>query len=516
MTRGLDSRRAERVGQHPSTIQRPQLVEPRGELLPPQDPESAPRVLRVGVVQAGRVIEERLFRERQPVSVGASPRCEITVPAAGLPRRLSLFELVDEQYQLVCPVAVDGRVVLGGADQQVRTLAQAQAAQEVEAEQPRRGRERVRLPLCDRSRGKLTLGEVTLLFQFVTAPPLRPLPQLPPSVRGSFFGQLDLLFAGSWAAAAAAITAFVVVLHGVDFPRNLAPDAVPDGIAQLVPLVDRPTVKLDLARLKKVGEGKLKKVVLPTRDADAAKRKQPRKAAKRQGPKRALSKRPAPPCDASCEAARKALARARLVKLVQREGALQILGVKSKQGGAVRNLLRHGNPGAKADKAYKGIDGVHSTQRGPGLAGKRGSHRQRGPVTLDGLDGRVSGPAKVKTKIKIVEHVPVVRVKREKTKIEPTLTISGVASILRRGVRMVKSCYQRAIKRGAAQGKISVVLTINGLGKVIDVDLAKNSLNLSRVDACVKALARRLRFPPPSDGKEAEISFALVFRTKAN
>ena len=40
------------------------------------------------------------------------------------------------------------------------------------------------LPLDERSRGKITLGDMTILFQFVTPPPAQPRPQLPASVRG--------------------------------------------------------------------------------------------------------------------------------------------------------------------------------------------------------------------------------------------------------------------------------------------------------------------------------------------
>ena len=40
------------------------------------------------------------------------------------------------------------------------------------------------MPLDDRSRGKITLADMTILFQFVTPPIPQPRPQLPASVRG--------------------------------------------------------------------------------------------------------------------------------------------------------------------------------------------------------------------------------------------------------------------------------------------------------------------------------------------
>ena len=51
------------------------------------------------------------------------------------------------------------------------------------------------LPLDERSRGKITLGDMTILFQFVTPPSPQPRPQLPASVRGSMTSDLDWSFA---------------------------------------------------------------------------------------------------------------------------------------------------------------------------------------------------------------------------------------------------------------------------------------------------------------------------------
>jgi hypothetical protein len=47
------------------------------------------------------------------------------------------------------------------------------------------------MPLGDHARGKVTVGELTLLFQFVTEPPVQPRPMLPHSVRGTLADRLD-------------------------------------------------------------------------------------------------------------------------------------------------------------------------------------------------------------------------------------------------------------------------------------------------------------------------------------
>jgi hypothetical protein len=50
------------------------------------------------------------------------------------------------------------------------------------------------LPLDERARGKITLADMTILFQFVTPPPPQPRPQLPASVRGSALSGVDWFF----------------------------------------------------------------------------------------------------------------------------------------------------------------------------------------------------------------------------------------------------------------------------------------------------------------------------------
>src|SRR5205807_3310316 len=47
------------------------------------------------------------------------------------------------------------------------------------------------VPLGEASRGKLSIGDLTVLFQFVTEPPRQPKPMLPASVRGTFADRFD-------------------------------------------------------------------------------------------------------------------------------------------------------------------------------------------------------------------------------------------------------------------------------------------------------------------------------------
>ena len=55
-----------------------------------------PKVLRIGVVQGGRIIEERIVRKRETISIGHSERNHFVIPARILPARFDLFADTDD------------------------------------------------------------------------------------------------------------------------------------------------------------------------------------------------------------------------------------------------------------------------------------------------------------------------------------------------------------------------------------------------------------------------------------
>jgi hypothetical protein len=144
------------------------------------------RTLRVGLIQGGRIIEERLVRSLKNVSIGQSPRNSFVVSSASLPRQYEVFEHRSERTFLKFAAGMDGRVSVGGG---VRTLTQIR-----EGGAARRAGDWWVLPMDPTSRGKLVIGDVTLLFQFVPAPPVAPRAQLPATIRGTLAGRMDGMF----------------------------------------------------------------------------------------------------------------------------------------------------------------------------------------------------------------------------------------------------------------------------------------------------------------------------------
>lgn len=151
---------------------------------PSANPGPRPRILRIGVLLGGKIVEERLIRERTAVSIGQSMRNTFSIPVEGLPLEFTLFALDERgRYHLRFLAKMDGRLSdSGGQVNTLDALKERGAAQHGDYWQ---------VALGDSSRGKLSLGDLTVLFQFVAEPPRQPKPMLPASVRGTFADRFD-------------------------------------------------------------------------------------------------------------------------------------------------------------------------------------------------------------------------------------------------------------------------------------------------------------------------------------
>src|SRR5690349_10197744 len=132
-----------------------------------------PKVLRIGVIQAGRVIEERIIKQRSGVTVGSNEKNMFVISAADLPPSFCLFEIVGDEYCLNFTAVMKGRVALPSGLSELAALDDKARTLEDGVRQVR---------LTEDSRGKVVVGETTFLFQFVAPPPMQPRPQLPVSV----------------------------------------------------------------------------------------------------------------------------------------------------------------------------------------------------------------------------------------------------------------------------------------------------------------------------------------------
>ena len=121
---------------------------------------TGPKVLRIGVVQGGRVTEERIVKQRGHVTVGPSERNTFVI--ANAPHStFRLFELIGNEYHLNFLEGMQGRIALSTGVSDLSLL-------KGQARRTSQGAYQIRL--SEDARGKVVLGDTTLLFQFVVAP----------------------------------------------------------------------------------------------------------------------------------------------------------------------------------------------------------------------------------------------------------------------------------------------------------------------------------------------------------
>ena len=142
---------------------------------------AGPKVLRIGLVQGGRVIEERIIKQRITVTAGANEKAMFVIPSQAIPPMFKLFELVGNDYFLNFLDGMTGRVALATG---ITDLASLRGS-------TKKSGNAYQLKLTEEARGKVVVGETTFLFQFVAPPPVQPRPQLPLAVKGGIASQID-------------------------------------------------------------------------------------------------------------------------------------------------------------------------------------------------------------------------------------------------------------------------------------------------------------------------------------
>jgi len=444
-----------------------------------KNPDGAPKILRIGIIQNGKIVEERLVRKRESVTIGQSTRNTFVVPASNaLPRTFTIFELTPAGYAINFSDMMDGRVSLGDQVVALPALRQGKAQKKGEL---------WHLLLPERSRGKVIIGDVTVLFQFVTPPPVQPRPQLPPSVRSSLMQNLDWVLVAVVAASFIMHFGFVIYLRNIDWPRKPDIEEIPDRFVQMIVP-------------KKIEEPK--PVV-----AQEEKKDEKKEAKKDKGD--AAKKAPPKPRDPEAEARAAAERRARLAADVQKMGVLKILGAKG-ENGSVADLVKGGDVSGDADKVFAQVGGVGVATTGGGLrskgAGGTGSLRGGGSL-------RASGPGEVGTGEKGGERAVKGIVKDSApTDVDGSLDPSVIAREIRGRLGAIKACYEAGLKRNPnIGGKLQLRFEVSTVGKVTSAEIENDSMHDEEVASCIKSRVMTWRFPAPAGGS-VQFSYPFIFQ----
>jgi hypothetical protein len=432
---------------------------------------SGPKVLRIGLVASGRILEERIVKQRTSVTVGPSEKSMFVVQA-NVPSQFKLFELIGNDYHLNFLDGMTGRVALATGITDLIAL-KGQAKRVGPAYQVR---------LTEEARGKVVIGDTTFLFQFVAPPPVQPRPQLPLSVKGGVASQID------WSLTIIAAFSFLVHfgLVGAMYSDWMDPVVNDDLTAGLLDMVQ--------------------KTVPPpaeTSDAASASASSTDAPAPTQAPKAAPKAGPQAAPDAKVVAGLLNEAdQARIAILAALNGGPNINGAMRDDNGAPVDLNSLANRQG----------GISNTTGGLNLPGGAGGPIRpgQGPGGLQSLHGGETGGA---TSAAGVERkvIPVGDVQYGGSSM--SVPVSNAEAVIRSQIHPgAKRCYQKGLESDPTQaGRLVILIKVGPSGEVESASVSSNSGLSGGVAGCIASVARRAKFDAPgANGSTISVPFNFV------
>jgi hypothetical protein len=438
------------------------------------------RILRIGILLGGKLVEERLIRERTTVSLGQSMKNTFSVPVEGLPLEFPMFTLDQGKYYLRFLNNMDGRLSDGGNVNTLDALKGRGAQNHGSYWQ---------VPLADSARGKLSVGDLTVLFQFVTEPPRQPKPMLPASVRGTFVDRFDPRLSVILGASIIIHFAIAIVALNMDQPekQGLADRAfdLTFDPAKVVSAEEKPAVKAE------TGPGETKK--------EPDKPKTP-----------TIQTLPKPESNAGRDDKEK-------ISLKQQEEAKSFADLLTSEGpnGTSEGDISRRRPGSDLKQQVDAVkeggkqvavgggaghgsrdsgDSRVGTGKGPDINGPGGTEVAGGPKVEKAPQGRINVSDKTGG---------------EDTTLSPDAVLSKIQNAYMAGL---KRCYKNyLVKDASARGKVTLTLTINETGRTV-----KGAAHgfAGEVDECITGQMSSWRFPIPKDkdNEATSADFAITLQ----
>jgi hypothetical protein len=339
------------------------------------------------------------------------------------------------------------------------------------------------IPLSDRARGKVTLGETTVLFQLLRPPPPQPRPQLPHSIRRRVSAEIDRWFAVVLALTALLHVAVVAYLRQVDWPRRPSLEEIPDRFVRMAARAPRPAP--------------------PPVAATVVAENTPH-----------VARHPRPSAPVPARAPRGPVkTHEQIAAEVKRMGLIPLLTARTADGGsALPDVLANGAVDQSLDEAMRDVGGLK-------IAGNDGL---RGLPRAGTGTGKVGVPTALRGNIRIVDSGPIGPVAERdvssRLKVAPPVIEGGRADLesitreIRARRKAIAACYERALKqKPTLAGKLVIRFSIAAAGTISAVEIDDDTLGAPEVGACVRGLVLHWRFAPPAEAP-VELSFPFVFQ----
>ncbi len=446
------------------------------------------KVLRIGILQDGKIVQEKRIGVGSTVTIGGSQKASFTYSLPNVPRKFPLFVAKGDRYFLRFLPSMAGKIAYKDGVYGLDELGKRGDAK-------RRGDVWI-LPLGEKNRGKISIGNVTVLFQFVPAPPEPLRPTYRTDFRPKLTAEDDSVFLGFLGLFTLLGAVFVIYVQSVETPALLATDTIPERFVKLtLPPQDTPDQNDEVPE-ELEGEGE--KVEKDEDEGEAS------ESSSEQSEKAEVK----PETAAEREAREIAERQAAEQEVLQNSVLLQMIGTRGEGGRGSTMDVFDGNDkeGGDIDALMSGASGAEvATADNIGLKKGEGVGTGTGDVDIGdlasatgGKSGTTKGPD-----TKVSGRVAAGEFEVDGTEKE------SVGSRIRNYQGQVKACYEQRLKSNPSlAGRVEVEWYING-GRATGVSLMGNSTGDSALANCIVAKVKSWRFPGVPDDSVVIYPFIL-------
>ena len=461
--------------------------------LAPRKP-SGPKVLRVGLFRDKKIVEERIVRTRETVSIGTAAKNHLIIKSGTMPKKLEsrfeLFQLVGDDYILNFTEGMTGKVALPGGVQKLDYLRESGAA--------RNAGTHYQIKLAETSRGNIRVGDFTVFFEFVAAPPITPKPQLPAAVQRGLIKNIDWTFTTWVIFSYMLFFGSIIYMENADWEIERGVDEVPETLARLVfeAPIEPPQVEEE-----QVEEG----------EGDEEETKETAKGEAREEKPAKVDAGPPRGAGATREG------RARIAQDAAAQAEAMLLGALGQGGGALADVLQGGAVTANAADVLAQASGVGVATKSEAGTLRTRSGSGSGQQSDLGSLKKSARAGKAASEGKAVQE----RIVRGNVGLRGGGDIGGsgefdaaaVQKQIKLRLKSITRCYESELRKNPSlAGKVTVTFTIQERGNVTDARASENTTGSPSVAQCVTRTISRFRFNPGPSGGSVTFRYPFVFQ----
>lgn len=425
----------------------------------------------------GLVCDEVHQHRAEGLTFGSDYRSDVVLFGSRAPVHHKLFDLHQGRYVLDLPAHAKGKISLGSKTVTVSELRRQYG-----------NADRVRVVLDPRAKGKLLLGESTVLFQFAPPKPLPPKLPFPVEFKARFRDSFSPLERYAMAGSAAMLGTFFVYQNAQE-RKEMGLENVDDRFITAMGIIEK--------KEESKPEEEEKEDLLEDEDEKEEKIEEKKKPEEK--PK-ILKDKPE-------KFSEKAMAEARSV------GVARVLGTYGGPGeGTVFDVINstENNLGELFDQGMTTTVLADGGDISPFVPGGTGISLTGSAAQTQGFNTG-SGPELAKKDPKLERKVAGVT-KATNTDVFGDVDKSSIKAAIKHRTSALQHCYNKALQtQPDLAGKMTYTISISVMGTVTKVDIEEDTLGSGNVATCTRAKIQGWRFPMDGAEEPAEVTFSVVF-----